>query len=417
MGPTQTGTPGPVAQSAPAAKPTAPATPMAAAPKAAPAVAAAPAPAGPPPVLPFDDAVLLAANNLFSGVKVDPTAVGRGGGRLPLVIDPLVDGNSGIQSVATETMEQRIRDLVKAKYDDKFDIKPFSTASLAKSPLLFIGTFTALSNANKPGNDWHRVCLALVDLRTGIIVSKGFARASKDGVDLTPTAFFLDSPAWAPDPAVTGYIKTCQGPKTGDPVNPAYWDRVMAAAMINDGIVAYNQGHYQEALDLYRGVMRQPGGDQLRVYNGMYLAASKLERKEEAAEAFTRIVDFGLAQNQLGLKMLFRPGSNLFIANPEISGPYHMWIGKVAQRSAQRTACLEVSGHASATGPEPLNERLSLIRAQTIERRLDSAAPVLAQRTNAVGKGSSETISGLGTDDARDALDRRVEFKVKDCAS
>ncbi len=382
------------------------------------ASAAAPKPAAAPlPVLPFDEAVLVAANALFSNVKVDPGAVGRSAAKLPLVIDPLVDGNSGVQSVATETMEQRITDLVNSRYGDKFNLEPFSTASLAKAPLLFIGTLTALGNDNKPGQDWHRVCLALVDLRTGVIVSKGFARAAKDGVDLTPTAFFLDSPAWAPDPAVNGYIKTCQGPKTGDPVNPAYWDRIMAAAMINDGIKAYNDGHYDEALDLYRGVSRQPGGDQLRVYNGMYLAAAKLGKKDEAADAFTRIVDFGLAQNQLGLKFLFRPGSTQFLANPQISGPYHMWLGKVAQRSAQRTACLEIDGHTSKTGPEPMNERLSLMRAQTIERRIDAAAPTLARRTTSAGKGSSQTISGLGTDDARDALDRRVEFKVRDCAS
>ena len=389
-----------------------PAVAKAAAPAAVPTAAASP-----PPVLPFDEAVLLAANSLFSNVKVDPTAFGRSAAKLPLVIDPLVDGNSGFQSVATETMEQRITDLVKAKYEDKFDLQPFSTASLAKAPLLFVGTLTALGNDNRPGHDWHRVCLALVDLRTGTIVSKGFARAAKDGVDLTPTAFFLDSPAWAPDPTTEGYVKTCQGTKAGDQIKPAYWDRIMAAAMINDGVKAYNDGHYDEALDLYRGVMRQPGGDQLRVYNGMYLSAAKLGKKDEAADAFTRIVDFGLAQNQLGLKFLFRPGSTQFIANPEVSGPYHMWIGKMAQRSALRSACLEIDGHTSETGPEPMNERLSLMRAQTIERRLDAAVPALAQRTTAAGKGSSQTLSGLGTDDVRDALDRRVEFKVKDCAS
>ena len=31
--------------------------------------------------------------------------------------------------------------------------------------------------------------------------------------------------------------------------------------MINDATQAYAQGHYEEALDLYRGVRRQPGGD------------------------------------------------------------------------------------------------------------------------------------------------------------
>jgi outer membrane protein OmpA-like peptidoglycan-associated protein len=366
--------------------------------------------------MPFDEAVLFAANSLFSNANLSSSTTARGAGKLPLVIDPLVDGQSGFQTTATETMESRITELVKQKYS-AFDIQPFTTATLAKGPLLFVGTFTAVNmdGTNKPGRDWHRVCLALVDLRSGKIVSKGFARAALDGVDMTPTAFFLDSPAWAPDPAVQGYVRTCQGTRAGDPINAVYYDRIMAAAMLNDATLAYNKGYYEEALDVYKGVMRQPGGDQLRVYQGIYLAASKLGRKEDAAQAFNRIIDFGLAQNQLGVKFLFRPGSTLFLPDPQISGAYPQWLTQLSQRAGQRSSCLEITGHTSRTGPEPLNERLSLMRAQFIKQRLDAASPPLARRTNASGKGSSENISGLGTDDARDALDRRVEFKVKDC--
>lgn len=37
------------------------------------------------------------------------------------------------------------------------------------------------------------------------------------------------------------------------------------------------------------------------------------------------------------------------------------------------------------------------------------------KRTKATGKGSRETKIGLETEDSRDQLDRRVEFKVMDC--
>jgi outer membrane protein OmpA-like peptidoglycan-associated protein len=385
---------------------------------AAPTAAASAAPAPAPPIMPFNEAVLFAANNLFKNANLESANSSRSVTRLPLVIDPLVDGNSGFQSVATETMEGRIGALVKSQYPN-FELQPFNTATLARGPMLFIGTLTAVNmdGTNKPGRDWHRVCLALLDLRSGKIVSKGFARAALEGVDLTPTAFFLDSPAWAPDPAVAGYVATCQGTRAGDPIKPAYYDRIVAAAMINDAIVAYNRGDYEEAFDLYKGVLRQPGGDQLRVYQGLYLAASKLNRKEDAQQAFARIVDHGLAQSQLGVKFLFRPGSTLFERDPQVTGAYPMWLGQLSQRASERTTCLEIAGHTSRTGPEPLNERLSLMRAQYIKQRLDAAAPALAKRTSASGKGSSQNLSGLGTDDARDALDRRVEFKVKDCLS
>ena len=49
--------------------------------------------------------------------------------------------------------------------------------------------------------------------------------------------------------------------------------------------------------------------------------------------------------------------------------------------------------------------------------RLVREAPALArgQRLRTEGKGWDETMVGSGTDDLRDALDRRVEFKVVNC--
>jgi hypothetical protein len=362
--------------------------------------------------MPFDQALLFAANNLFG--KADLPA--KEPPKYPLVIDPLIDGNSGMQSIATQTMESRVVDLLKDKYP-QYQVEPFTSSTLARGPLLFIGTFTAVDQDGKNvgPRDWYRICLALIDLKTGRIVSKGFARAQMEGVDVTPTLFFLDSPAWAPDPATQGYVRTCQGTKVGESINPVYWDRILAAAIINDASMAYAKGRYEESLDLFRGVMRIPGGDQLRVYNGIYLAANKLGKQDEAVQAFSRIVDFGLAQNQLGVKFLFRPGSTAFVSDPQVSGAYHMWLKQIGARAGLRTACLQVAGHTSKTGPEPLNERLSLLRAQYVKQRLEADNRELAKRTSAVGKGSREPISGLGTDDARDALDRRVEFRVSDC--
>jgi hypothetical protein len=46
---------------------------------------------------------------------------------------------------------------------------------------------------------------------------------------------------------------------------------------------------------------------------------------------------------------------------------------------------------------------------------LEAEAPPLRNRTITSGKGSRENLIGTGTDDARDALDRRVEFIVIRC--
>ena len=412
--PAAAATASPVLSSAtPPAATAAPAPSTAAAPTAATPMPAAPsAPPAPPPVLPYNDAVLAAANALFSNAQLPPDAAPR----LPLVIDPLIDGQTGVQSVATRALGQRVSDLVRAKYP-RYELQPFNTTSLARGPMLFIGTFTPVDKERKTAGarEQYRICLALVDLRSGKIVSKGLAFSSTENVDITPLPFFQDAPAWAPDAATDSYVRTCQGTRSGDPINPQYWDRIVAAALINDAINAYHDGRYEEAFDLYRGIARTPSGDQLRVYNGMYLAAWKLGRKDEATTAFAWVVDYGLAAKRLGMKFLFRPGSTLFTSDPWLSAPYPLWLKQIATRTGSGSACIEVSGHTSRTGTEPINDRLSMLRAQYVQQRLLADAPVLSRRTTAVGKGWRENIIGLGTDDVRDALDRRVEFKVIDC--
>ena len=360
----------------------------------------------------FRDAVLFAANNMLKAATTatpDP-------GTVPLVVDPLIDGNSGVQSVATQTLEKEFVSLVRSNYP-KFEVQPFTASTLSKASLLFIGTFTAVDaeGKNAGAKEWYRVCLAMLDLRSGKIVSKGFARSRTEGVDSTPVQYFLDSPAWVPDTATDGYVKTCQGTKAGDPINPSYWDKIIAAALINEAFQAYEGGRYQEALDLYRGVARTPQGDQLRVHNGIYLSAWNLGRKAEAEEAFGHIVDYGLANKRLAVKFLFRPGSTVFIDKQDLAESYRIWLRQIATHSGQQQSCLRITGHTSRTGPEPLNERLSMMRAQLVKQRLESIVPSLATRSVAAGRGSAENIVGLGTDDARDALDRRVEFNVVNC--
>jgi outer membrane protein OmpA-like peptidoglycan-associated protein len=382
--------------------------PAATAPKPAAAVAAAP----PIPVIPIDDAILKAANDLFSKSQIPIP----GAPRQVVVIDPLVDGVSGVQSSATRSMESRIIELVRGKYP-QFEVLPFSASSVAKAPIVLVGTFTAIDLQNKTGaaREAFRICLALADLKSGKIVSKGTARAQTQGVDISPTTYFRDSPTWVKDPLVDGYVKTCQGTKVGDPIDPVYLDGVMTATLISDAINFYNGSRYKESLDLYKSALRLPAGEQLRVFNGIYLASWKLGRKEEAAQAFGRIVDYGLSNKRLAVKFLFKPGSTAFWADSQASGPYDVWLQQIARHSAQNNACLEIVGHTSRTGPEPLNERLSMLRAEYVKQRLESEVPQLSNRTIAGGKGSRENIVGTGTDNASDALDRRVEFKVIGC--
>ena len=378
---------------------------------AAPPPAAAPPP--PPTPVAFDAALLKAANDLFSKAKLEGAP-----DKVTLIIDPLLDGVTGAQSNATHLEEKRVIELVKSNYP-RFQVARFSSDTVAKSPIVLIGTFTAINNAGVAGGarDAYRICLALADLKTKTIISKGVARALPEGIDPTPAAFFADSPVFAKDVSTDSYIKSCQGSKVGDTIDQAYADRILVASLVNDGIEAYDAGRYRDALDVYQSALKTPGGDQLRVLNGIYLANYKLHRTKPAMEAFGKLVDYGLKSDRLAVKFLFKPGSTQFNTDAKVRAPYSAWLEKIAERTAANKGCLEIVGHTSATGLAPINDRLSGLRADYIKDRLEDEEHSLRERLIATGKGSREMIVGTGRDDASDALDRRVEFKVVKCSA
>jgi outer membrane protein OmpA-like peptidoglycan-associated protein len=365
-----------------------------------------------PPPVPFQEALLKAANDLFKNATLQDSP-----DKVTLVVDPLIDGVTGAQSAATQSMGKRITDLVKKDYP-RFSVARFTTAEIEKSPVVLIGTFTAINAggvATGP-RDAYRICLALADLKSKKLISKGFARALPGGVNPKPISFFNDSPVFVKDPATDGYVRSCQGTKAGDPIQQAYIDRIVVAALVSDAIDAYDGRKYKQALELYQRAAKTEGGEQLRVLNGVYLANWRLKRTVAAEEAFGKIVDFGLKvdpDHHLGVKFLFRKNSSRFDRQER---EYPMWVRQVAQRTAKASGCLEIVGHTSATGPTALNDRLSQLRAEYVRDRLVEQAKGLHQRLITTGVGSRQMLVGTGKDDASDALDRRVEFKTISCS-
>lgn len=369
--------------------------------------ASAQAPVPPTPV-PYTEALQRAASDLFGKANLRAD-------RVELVIDPLIDGASGAQSAATRAMQKTLTEMVQASFP-RFVVQPFSAEVLARDPIVLVGTLTAITNQGGDGpRDAYRICLTLADLKSRTVVSKGVARSTLDNVDVTPTQYYRDSPVWAKDQATDAYVKTCQGTPLGGTIDPAYVDRLTANALINDGIVEYEAQHFREALAFYRTARRLPGGDQHRVRIGTYLANAKLGRRDDSVEAFGDMVDYGLSSDQLMVKLLFRPGTTQFIDNPQTTEPYPMWLSQIATRARQKGACLEIVGHTSRTGMPHLNERLSVMRAQFVMDLLLTGMPDGRSRMIATGRGFKENVVGTGKDDASDALDRRVEFKVIGC--
>jgi outer membrane protein OmpA-like peptidoglycan-associated protein len=393
-------------------------TPAAAQPT--PAVAAtAPAPranasgefVAPDPVK-FEDSVARAARALFTEAQAQLGKETR-----LLVVDPLIDANTGGQTVSTARMGTQLESVVQTSFRS-WAVTPLTRNTLATKPLLLIGTLTPVNIERSIDKtpDAYRVWLTLIDLRSGKVVAKALDRATVDSVNAEPLPFYRDSPTWHKDNTILAYINSCQvNTKIGDQADPGYIARLPAAAVLNEAILAYDEGRIPVAQRLYKEAEPIADPGDLRVLNGLYLTSWQLGQRDAARDAFGKLVSSGLELKRLPVKLLFQPGRTTFNQVGDLPQQYQLWISSLAQQAGKAATCVRIVGHTSRTGSARANETLSRQRAEAVQRLLEQNNRALGARLSAAGAGSKEALVGLGTDDLRDALDRRVEFRVVDC--
>ena len=364
--------------------------------------------------LPFEQAVATATDGLVSQTQTLPAFLAKVESKLAkrgVVVDPFLDSSTGQQTGATKLFEKRVTDRL-ASNDNVFDLLPFQSANLSKAQYLLTGTMTRAQGER--AHNAFKLNLALTELRSGKVVAQASALAQGAGLDNNPLPYYRDSPVLVKDQVLEGYIRsTATAP--GQKADAFYLDRIAAATLINEATNLYNSERYQEALGQYRSALATPAGEQLRVLNGIYLANVKLGRTAEAETAFGKVVAMGIAYNELGVKFLFNPGSTEFWSDARISSAYGMWLRQIARESTAAKVCMNIIGHTSRTGSEQANDSLSLQRAAYVKQRLTAEAANLGPRTKATGMGFRQNIVGSGSDNAVDALDRRVEFKIVGC--
>ncbi|MEO7055985.1 MAG: hypothetical protein ABI281_13935, partial [Caldimonas sp.] len=277
---------------------------------------APPAAAPTPPPMPaaFTDAVARAGERLLQDAR---SVVGAG--PRELIIDPLIDASSGQQTAGTVKMGEQLAALIKARVP-AWNVKPLSRASLSSGPLLLIGTLTAINtkNASDQNADAFRLCLVLIDLRSGKLVAKRVDRATLATVDAEPTSLFRDAPTWALDRTALAYIKSCQGSSPGDSVDPGYLLRLPAAAIVNEAAIAFADNKPAEAYKLFHEARAIADPDDLRVLNGLYMTSWHTGKKKEAADVFGKIVGLGIEARSLPIKFFFDPGKTTLLQSADL---------------------------------------------------------------------------------------------------
>ncbi len=289
------------------------------------------------------------------------------------------------------------------------------------------GSVRLLLNARlalMPGSDPARpelrrlLTLVLLDPSSHEVVARWQGPVRIEAADAFPTRFEADSPVLFSESAQAAQASaklfdSTVGTRLPDDALPS----AGPSGLLSQAQDAYAAGDYAAALALFQRLAAQPSAESMRVYNGLYLSYLKLGREDDAKVAFRHVVSEGLAARALAVKLLFTPGQTSFWSDPAVSGLYDFWLQEIASQSAASSTCVNVVGHTSRTGAEAFNLQLSLARGEKVMSLLETDAPALATRLNAQGKGWSENLVGSGTDDARDAIDRRVEFRIVDCAA
>lgn len=363
----------------------------------------------PPPItaeLPLAQAVGMAADEAVRRME-EPRLLARLLNRSTRIyLAPVLQAGSRQQTVTTVRVRELLAVHLKSQHRG-IELVPYTAAAAVDSDARLDTLLTAVTLPDgRRSTERMQMELRLVSLQDGSTLASAQAAVADPGLDGTPVAFFRESPFTLPPPEAP--VATVAGGLTER-------QRTVPIARLDEAGSAYGAGRFDQALSLYRSAATLPGTDTMQALVGSYLASVRTGREEDSREAFSRIVALGLQTRALGVKLLFAPGRTDYLDDPEISKPYPEWLREIARQAGEATSCLQVVGHSSRTGTEDFNVSLSAQRAEAVRGQLEAANPALASRVGTAGVGWRENLVGTGTDDLRDAVDRRVEFKVVDC--
>lgn len=252
----------------------------------------------------------------------------------------------------------------------------------------------------------------LRDAKTGRLLAHHLNKVLAQGLPYALTAESKDSPVYIEplNPNANSFDLRQEMQR------PNYPARLQLEAILADAAKAYASAQYAKALELYETAKSTNKGMSLRSLAGYYLSLLRMNRSAEARVAFADLLKYGFKDSKtLTFKILFAVDSTKFAGGEFLSSQYQLWTDEIANYLRYQQSCLLVVGHSSHSGSEEYNLKLSSARAAVIRQAMATKQTVAGTRTRAEGKGFHENIVGIGTDDFRDAVDRRVEFRKQAC--
>ncbi|MEN8216051.1 MAG: OmpA family protein [Pseudomonadota bacterium] len=327
-------------------------------------------------------------------------------GKKKIVLDPFIDINTGEVVQVSRDIETAIFAETKKTFGGKFVISRITQKSLKEADYSMYGTIHY--DAYKRGKKYYRIVSLVRDRKTDKIVARSTVWISDRKLDYTP---IVESPIILQDQRTERFVKMTKAP-VGKQVKPQDDE---FNALMSEAETAYSKQDYKRALSLFTQARKhQVGNRMMKTYARLYMTYINLERWNDAEKAFGKLVYLGVEKGNLSVKFLFLVDSTEL--DKDILNQYDIWLRQIGNYFNYSNRCLQIIGHSSHTGEVKYNDKLSLQRAKRIQQLLQNNFFKVMQNSKAIGKGFKENIVGSGTDDAQDAIDRRVEFKVVECS-
>lgn len=238
-------------------------------------------------------------------------------------------------------------------------------------------------------------------------------RVNAHQFDATPSRFFRDAPLVLTGAYHDSRQEFHKGSKSNVPIE-ARKQFIATEGMLQEAVLSYEAGDFRGSISGFEKTIQKDAGN-LTALSGRYQALLELGNYTEAESALSQLMSAAIKQGNISFKFLFQVRSTEFRDDLEITRRYNSWLNQIAKQIYSSGMCLHILGHASRSGSFEFNQQLSHSRASSVMSQLLRYAPGLKGRIKADGRGYQDNIVGSGTDDAKDAIDRRVDFKLLSC--
>lgn len=366
-------------------------------------------------------------------------------GKITVALELFVDAKSGeVVKNLSRRIEQIILKESQTNFDD-FAIRS-STPQNPRNAQYTISGVIDFNLPKKPG--YHQVSVLMSSLKTGKVLADSSGFISQPDFNYAPTSKrqnsprhltdklptpkpqdspmhltdnlpapkYQDSPMYLSDKRFES-IKTIAASIIGKLPNKERYDALNTDALLKEAETLYDKQDYDQSFLLYYLAQERPDGQLVKTYAGLYQTTRQLKHQAAAEEAFDKLLGASLKENnRLNLKFLFSVNSTDFINDDELKDEYSFWLRQIAKHFQNNNRCFHIVGHSSTAENQDYDQQLSLSRAKTIQQLMGAHFPKITQSLKVIGKGFSENLVGTGTNDARDAVDRRVEIVVVDCS-